>query len=118
MQIIPATGRQLARQERRQYRTRDLHNPEINIRYGTRYLKEVMGRFDGRVDYALASYNAGPHRVKRWTDMDMSIDPEVFIEEIPFTETRNYVKLVLRNEMLYRRLYGNTVAAPAAPAAD
>ena len=48
--------------------------------------------------------------------MDMSIDPEVFIEEIPFDETRAYVKLVLRNEMLYRRLYGGAkVAAAAAP---
>ncbi len=106
MQIIPATGRQLARQERRTYKTRDLYNPEINILYGTRYLKTLLGRFNGRVDYALAGYNAGPHRVKRWTGMDMSIDPEVFIEDIPFDETRAYVKLVLRNEMLYRRLYG------------
>ncbi len=116
MQLIPATGRQVARQERRRYSTRELYNPEINIRYGTRYLKDVLGRFNGRVDYALASYNAGPHRVKRWTGMDMSIDPEVFIEEIPFDETRKYVKLVLRNEMLYRRLYGGVdVAAAAAP---
>jgi len=116
MQIIPATGRQLARQEKRRYQTRDLYNPEINIRYGTRYLKEVLSRFEGRIDYALAGYNAGPHRVKRWTGMDMTIDPEVFIEEIPFPETRNYVKLVLRNEMLYRRLYGgaglDTAVAP------
>lgn len=116
MQIIPATGRQLARQERRKYATRDLYNPEINIRYGTRYLKDLLGRFNGRVDYALASYNAGPHRVKRWTGMDMTIDPEVFIEDIPFDETRAYVKLVLRNEMLYRRLYGPMdVEAAAAP---
>ena len=116
MQIIPATGRQLARQERRKYATRDLYNPEINIRYGTRYLKDVLARFNGRVDYALAGYNAGPHRVKRWTGMDMSIDPEIFIEDIPFDETRAYVKLVLRNEMLYRRLYGPMdVEAAAAP---
>ena len=116
MQLIPATGRQVARQERRRYSTRELYNPEINIRYGTRYLKDVLARFNGRVDYALASYNAGPHRVKRWTGMDMTIDPEIFIEEIPFDETRSYVKLVLRNEMLYRRLYGGAeVAAAAAP---
>ena len=116
MQIIPATGRQLAHQERRKYETRDLYDPEINIRYGTLYLKDVLARFNGRVDYALAGYNAGPHRVKRWTGMDMSIDPEVFIEDIPFDETRAYVKLVLRNEMLYRRLYGQMdVEAAAAP---
>jgi soluble lytic murein transglycosylase len=105
MQIIPSTGRALARRERRRYQLRDLYNPEINIRYGTRYLRDVIDRFQGRLDYALAGYNAGPHRVRRWTGMDMSIDPEVFIEEIPFDETRGYVKLVLRNEMVYRRLY-------------
>ena len=105
MQIMPATGRNLARQERRKYNLAELYNPESNILYGTRYLKEVLERFNGRVDYALAGYNAGPHRVKGWTGMDMTIDPEVFIEDIPFDETRGYVKLVLRNEMLYRRLY-------------
>ena len=97
MQIMPSTGRNLARQERRKYKLADLYNPEINILYGTHYLKEVLERFNGRVDYALASYNAGPHRVKGWTWMDMTIDPEVFIEDIPFDETRGYVKLVLRN---------------------
>jgi soluble lytic murein transglycosylase len=114
MQILPSTGRLLARQERLRYREADLYDPEINIRYGTRYLKDVLGSFGGRVDYALASYNAGPHRVKRWTGMDLTIPSEVFIEEIPFDETRDYVKLVLRNEMLYRRLYGGAEAtAPA-----
>ncbi len=105
MQILPSTGRVLARQERQRYSASDLYDPEVNIRYGTRYLKDILEAFDGRVDYALASYNAGPHRVKRWTGMDMTIPSEIFIEEIPFDETRAYVKLVLRNEMLYRRLY-------------
>ncbi len=114
MQILPSTGRLLARQEKLRYDISDLYDPEINIRYGTRYLKDVLGSFGGRVDYALASYNAGPHRVKRWTGMDLTIPSEVFIEEIPFDETRDYVKLVLRNEMLYRRLYGGAEAtAPA-----
>jgi soluble lytic murein transglycosylase len=114
MQILPSTGRLLARQERLRYHASDLYDPDINIRYGTRYLKDVLGSFGGRVDYALASYNAGPHRVKRWTGMDLTIPSEVFIEEIPFDETRDYVKLVLRNEMLYRRLYGGAEAtAPA-----
>jgi soluble lytic murein transglycosylase len=111
MQILPSTGRVLARQEKRRYNASELYDPEVNIRYGTRYLKEVLGSFSGRVDYALASYNAGPHRVRRWTGMDLSIPSEVFIEEIPFDETRDYVKFVLRNEMLYRRLYQPSRAA-------
>ncbi|MGH9323856.1 MAG: lytic transglycosylase domain-containing protein, partial [Vicinamibacteria bacterium] len=115
MQILPSTGRIIARKERVRYDAKDLYNPEINIRYGTRYLKDVLGSFNGRVDYALASYNAGPHRVKRWTGMDMTIPSEVFIEEIPFKETRDYVKLVLRNEMLYRRLYEGTGTTAAEP---
>jgi soluble lytic murein transglycosylase len=110
MQIMPYTGRKLARQHSRRYRTSDLLDPEISIRYGTHYLKEVLDRFDGRLDYALASYNAGPHRVRTWTGMDLTLDSEEFIEEIPFTETRNYVKLVLRNEMMYRRLYARSPA--------
>jgi soluble lytic murein transglycosylase len=114
MQILPSTGRVLARQERLRYNASDLYDPEINIRYGTRYLKDVLESFGGRVDYALASYNAGPHRVKRWTGMNLAIPSEVFIEEIPFDETREYVKLVLRNEMLYRRLYGGAEAAAPA----
>jgi peptidoglycan lytic transglycosylase len=114
MQILPSTGRVLARQERQRYDASDLYKPEINIRYGTRYLKDILDSFDGRVDYALASYNAGPHRVKRWTGMDMTIPSEIFIEEIPFDETRDYVKLVLRNEMLYRRLYREAESKAAA----
>jgi soluble lytic murein transglycosylase len=114
MQILPSTGKLLARQEKLRYNASDLFDPEINIRYGTRYLKDVLGSFGGRVDYALASYNAGPHRVRRWTGMDLTIPSEVFIEEIPFDETRDYVKLVLRNEMLYRRLYGGAMAAAPA----
>lgn len=105
MQIMPATGRIIAREQRRRYQHSDLYDPEVNIRFGTYYFRKVLNQFGGRVDYALASYNAGPHRVRRWTQSGANADPEEFIEEIPFNETRNYVKLVLRNEMLYRRIY-------------
>ena len=105
MQIMPATGRALARLEGVSYRTSGLFDPTVNIRFGTRYLRQLLDRFARRDDFALAGYNAGPHRVRDWTGMDMEIPSEIFIEEIPFTETRNYVKLVKRNEMLYRRLY-------------
>ncbi len=87
------------------HRSSDLYNPEVNIRFGTHYFRSVLNRFGGRVDYALASYNAGPHRVRAWTGMNLELDPEEFIEDIPFAETRKYVKLVLRNEMIYRRIY-------------
>ena len=105
MQVMPATGRALARLEGVTYRTSRLYDPGVSIRFGTRYLRQLLDRFASRPELALAGYNAGPHRVRDWTDMNMKIPAEVFIEEIPFTETRNYVKLILRNEMLYRRLY-------------
>ena len=105
MQVMPATGRALARLEGVTYQTSRLYDPGVSIRFGTRYLRQLLERFAGRPELALAGYNAGPHRVRDWTDMNMAIPAEVFIEEIPFTETRNYVKLIMRNETIYRRLY-------------
>ena len=105
MQVMPATGRALARLEGVSFRTSRLYDPGVSIRFGTRYLRQLLDRFASRPELALAGYNAGPHRVRNWTDMNMKIPAEVFIEEIPFTETRNYVKLIMRNEKIYRRLY-------------
>ena len=105
MQVMPATGRALARLEGVSYRTSGLYDPGVSIRFGTRYLRQLLDRFASRPEMALAGYNAGPHRVRDWTDMNMTIPAEVFIEEIPFTETRTYVKLIMRNEKIYRRLY-------------
>lgn len=105
MQILPTTGRIISRQEGTRFRWQALIDPEANIRMGTLYLRQMLDRFGGRVDYALASYNAGPHRVEKWTGADLTLDSEEFIEEIPFTETRDYVRAVLRNEKQYRRVY-------------
>ena len=105
MQVMPATGRALARLEGVSFRTSRLYDPGVSIRFGTRYVRQLLDRFADRPELALAGYNAGPHRVRDWTDMNMEIPAEVFIEEIPFTETRNYVKLIMRNEKIYRRLY-------------
>ncbi len=105
MQIMPPTGRALARVEGVRFSARRLYEPSLNLRLGTRYLRQLLGEFDERMDYALAGYNAGPHRVRTWSDGDLGIPLEVWIEEIPFTETRNYVKLIMRNEMMYERLY-------------
>lgn len=118
MQIMPGTGRALARVEGLRWRLSGLYDPGVNIRFGTRYLRQLLDEFGGRRDYALAGYNAGPHRVRNWTGMDLEIASEQFIEEIPFTETRNYVKLILRNEMLYRRLYPELADPPAEAAPD
>jgi soluble lytic murein transglycosylase len=84
-----------------------LYDPALNIRLGTAYLAEQLRRF-GRVEYALAAYNAGPVRVARWlTELPVE-EIDEWVESIPITETRQYVKSVLRNVAHYRRIYGSS----------
>jgi soluble lytic murein transglycosylase len=105
MQVLPRTGRTLARALRVRYSTKALHDPATSLTFGTRYLRQLMDRFDGRVERALAAYNAGPERVEAWTAARPDIPAEEFVESIPFTETRLYVMIVLANREEYRRIY-------------
>jgi soluble lytic murein transglycosylase len=73
----------------------------------------MSDRFSGQVEKVLAAYNAGPHRVDRWTGLRGELPAEDFIESIPFTETRTYVMIILANREQYRRLYGMERAQPA-----
>jgi soluble lytic murein transglycosylase len=77
----------------------DLSDPEINIRYGTFLLRELIDRYDGDVVAALAAYNAGPGNVDRWGGSDLTL------EAIPFPETRAYVEEVLEKQRAYRETY-------------
>jgi soluble lytic murein transglycosylase len=113
MQIMPATGRQIARQKRVRYRTALLHDPNTSLDFGTYYLRRISDRFDGAVDKVLVGYNAGPRRVDNWTSLRPGLPEEEFIETIPFTETRFYVRLVLANREEYRRLYGLGLPVPS-----
>lgn len=117
MQIMPATGRSLARKLGLRYTTRSLHDAETNLRLGIRYVRDLLRRFDGRVDHMLAAYNAGPHRVDQWKARYPDLTTEEFVETIPFTQTRLYVRNVLTNRELYRRLYPASVG-PAGPVVD
>lgn len=107
-QIMPATGRWLAPSVGiRNYDERLLTVPEVNLRMGAKYIGDLLDRYDGAKDLALAGYNAGPGRADRWRrTLGHGGDPDVFRDRIPFDETRHYVKVVLRNEAIYRRLYG------------
>src|SRR4029079_2238139 len=67
MQVMPKTGRTIARAKRVSYSTRALHDPSVAMDFGTHYLRRLMDRFDGRVERVLAAYNAGPERVDAWT---------------------------------------------------
>ena len=79
--------------------------PDLNLHLGAAHLAELLRRY-GRVDAAVAAYNAGPTPVRRWLARDGAADPDRFIELIPYPETRSYVRTVLRNRELYRALYG------------
>jgi soluble lytic murein transglycosylase len=113
MQIMPATGRQLARAFGDRFQRQALNKPEVSIAYGTRYLRQMTDQFGGHVERALAAYNAGPHRVDTWTATRPHVSAEDFIETIPFTETRGYVMIILANAERYRRIYWMGASVPA-----
>lgn len=106
MQIVPATGRRLAKSSGlRNFTTSSLTNPETNIRLGTLYFARLVKQFGGTY-YALASYNAGESRIVRWKAERPGLDEDEFIDDIPFPETQNYVKRILGTAEDYRMLYG------------
>lgn len=108
MQLLFSTARKMASQEKVRLSKKDLLNPEINVRYGVLYFKTLLDKYQGQVHLALAAYNAGDHRVDRWLRELGAIDTDLFIEMIPFTETRNYVKNIFRNYYYYRYYYGKS----------
>jgi soluble lytic murein transglycosylase-like protein len=112
MQVMPATGRRIARAKGRRFRRAALHDPETSLDFGTHYLRQMSERYPGAVEKVLAAYNAGPHRVDAWTAERGELPAEEFIESIPFSETRAYVMIVLASREQYRRLYGLERVAP------
>lgn len=106
MQLMPATARQVARSAGIRYSPEALTDPRTNVRLGTRFLASLVNRFDGRAEDALAAYNAGPTRLTRWRRTPEYGDRDVFVEHIPFQETRNYVKRVQQYARIYTALYG------------
>jgi soluble lytic murein transglycosylase len=102
MQLMPNTAKRF----RRSVREQQLSNPKLNIELGTRYFKALMKRYNGNLVYVLAAYNAGEARVERWKNQYFLNDESILtnIEAIPFSETRNYVKLIFRNIFFYKLL--------------
>jgi soluble lytic murein transglycosylase len=106
-QLMLPTAQEVARQLRLGKVTRaSLADPSLNIRLGSRYLGDLVRRFDGSVPLALAAYNAGGGAVGRWLETRRGLELDEFVEEIPVEETRGYVKRVLRSYAAYRLLYG------------
>jgi soluble lytic murein transglycosylase len=122
-QVMPELGERLARELN--YPIWDpvlLYQPDVSIQLGAFHLRELLGIYDQRA-HILAAYNAGKSRVERWSKRIGVDDPEVFVERISFVETRDYVRIIQRNEEIYRALYGPEVvqrgeAPPQAPASE
>ena len=105
MQLMPPVGRTLARSKGiAGYNDESLYDPAINIKLGTTHLAALLRR-TSNLERVLAAYNAGESRVTRWITKAGASDPEVFTERIPFVETRDYVRAIVRNRAFYGTLY-------------
>ena len=103
MQLMPETAASVLREKK--IDPERLYDPDLNIRLGTKHLKDLLEQYKGDRVAVIASYNAGAHNVNRWKKTYGSLLLDEFVESIPFGETRDYVKKVLAAEAIYRRLY-------------
>jgi len=130
MQIMPATARWTARKIGLDYSASQLNDRDTNILLGTNYLKMVLDDFGGSQAMAAAAYNAGPSRPRRWRE-GPALEPAIWAENIPFNETRDYVKKVLSNAAYYEAIMSGQAPSlkarlgskigprdPAAPTSD
>jgi soluble lytic murein transglycosylase len=114
MQLMPATARAVSRQLRERYDRDALSiDATYNIKLGSKYLADLIDDFNGSYVMAIAGYNAGPHRVRRWVrefgdPRKSEVDPIDWVEQIPFTETRNYVQRVMENLQVYRAVLADS----------
>jgi soluble lytic murein transglycosylase len=112
MQVLPKTGKLLAKQIKVRYTKDKLFDPEYNIELGMVYIANLV-RQTGAPEYAAAAYNAGEDRIAAWKAERAYEEIPELVESIPFTETREYVQIVLRNTAVYRMIYGPGNASPA-----
>ena len=106
MQMIMPTAKAVARQmPLANFDKRMLYQPRINIKMGSWYLKSLIADFGGNVYYSLGGYNGGPHNIKRWLNEKKEMELDEFLEDIPYNETRYYVKKVMRSYLRYRYIY-------------
>ena len=104
MQLMPETAKEIASNLNDPWQTdNSLFVPDINIRYGTYYFKKLLTRFDGHFALAIAAYNAGPNRISKWLPTDRSLPADIWVETIPFKETRKYVSSVLAYTIIYQQ---------------
>lgn len=106
MQLMPATAKMVSRQHKWQYGgVRSLTDPAVNVRLGAAYLRDMLDKFGNNRILAAAAYNAGPGRIYRWESKDgLKRDAAMYVENIPFAETRKYVQNVLLYDAIYNKL--------------
>jgi soluble lytic murein transglycosylase len=117
MQILPKTGKILAKQRKVKYTKATLFDPNLNIQLGMLYISDLT-RATGGPEYAAAAYNAGEDRIALWKSERTYEEIPELVESIPFTETREYVQIVLRNAVMYRLIYGAASKPAVASAAQ
>lgn len=111
MQVMPDTGKWIAPKINLDPKQIDLEDPNTNINLGTWYLDYTHQQYNQNSLLAIASYNAGPGNVSKWLQTLSTKDPDEFVEEIPFGETKNYVRQVFGNYWNYLRLYNPEISA-------
>jgi soluble lytic murein transglycosylase len=100
MQILPTTAKSI----KRKLSSNQLYDPETNLEVGIAYLNRLLKRYDGRIEYVLAAYNAGASNLDKWRDRVINDNMMLFCDFMPFKETRSYVSLILRNYYWYSRI--------------
>jgi soluble lytic murein transglycosylase len=107
MQIMPATGKEVARSlGRKEFSSKILYQKDINLDLGVHYLVQQLYRFGGRPEMALAAYNGGPTNVLRWKrGLEEPLDIDLFVERIDYSQTRSYLKMVLKDYFRYKEIW-------------
>lgn len=106
MQLMESTAKEIAEKLNVEYTTKEmLYEPETNIMLGTKYFSELLKKYDGNIYLALTSYNAGIGNVAKWIEKGIIKEDGSDIENIPYKETNNYVRKILRDYKIYQELY-------------
>ena len=106
MQLLPSVAKSMAKELKiRHWKQSEITNPQMNLRLGIHYFRQLVNKYNGQVEYALAAYNAGDSRVDDWRSSGQYRDIYEFVETIPFTQTREYVQAIQRNAIVYAQLY-------------
>lgn len=113
MQLLPATAKEMARQQGiKHVNDNELWQTERTICFGGRYLKQLINQFNGQIAPALAAYNAGAKHSQQWRVQNQSLPMDIWVESIPYKETRHYVSVVIHNLMVYQQRLGRQGITP------